>query len=351
MRSARFVAWSFALLLAVPSIASAQTDPARRDAEARFHEGLTRVQSGDFDAARLAFVQAYAVLKSTDVLWNLALSEHKSNHPLDALGHFKEYVRDARTSEPDRAKARKYIEEIYARIGRISVDSPSGVTILVDGRVLPQLTPLPEPIDVAPGEHFVEARVGDRSRNMRVNAPAGSVVSVHVRGDELGLTGAAAVATGPADSGANPGTPVEPPREEHADNTTRNIVAGTFFGAAAVSLAGTIVFAVMASSKNSDAEAILPGTSNNACVGANALSVECTTLNDTRTTQAHDVNWARGLGITTGVLAVGGVATLLLWPHTTHDSHAHGKTNTGANGVRLIPLFGATNGAALTTTF
>src|SRR5688572_14542791 len=172
-----------------------QPDQARRDAEARFREGLARVQSNDFEGARLAFAQAYAVLKSADVLWNLALSEHKSNHPLEALGHFKEYVRDARTTEPERVKARKYIDELHARVGRVAVDAPAGASLIVDGKTHPHAAPLSEPIDVSPGEHFVEARLAERSRLLRVHAAAGAVVTLQFRADELVAGGSAAAAS------------------------------------------------------------------------------------------------------------------------------------------------------------
>jgi hypothetical protein len=348
MRSARFLALSFAVFFAVPSVALAQPDTARRDAEARFREGLTRVQSGDFEAARLAFVQAYAVLKSADVLWNLALSELKSNHPLEALGHFEEYVRDARTSEPDRAKARRYVDELHARVGRVAVDAPAGLTVVVDGHVLPQLTPLPEPIDVAPGEHFVEARLGDRTRMLRVEAPAGSVVAIRFRADEL-ASAANGAPTKAAGSNATPvvapsssrAPEVEPPPEGPRDQTARYVVSGVLVGAGVVALGGAIGFALGASGSKSDAEKILAGAPDSACVGS--TSVDCAALGDARRSQAREGDWALGLGVTSGVLVVGGVATFLLWPHASGGATA-GK-------LRLTPMFGATNGARLTTTF
>ena len=69
--------------LGAPTIASAQDEGAKHDAQARFEEGMKRVRSGDFEGGRLAFIQAYAVLKNPDILWNLALSELKSSHPLE----------------------------------------------------------------------------------------------------------------------------------------------------------------------------------------------------------------------------------------------------------------------------
>lgn len=342
MHSARLLAWSFALLL-IPGAAFAQPDVARRDAEARFKEGLARVQSGDFEAARLAFVQAYSVLKSSDVLWNLALSELKSNHPLEALAHFNDYVKDARTSEPDRAKARKYIDELHTRVGRVTVDAPAGATLLVDGRPLAEMAPLAEPIDVAPGEHFVEARLGDRSRNLRVEAPAGGVVAVHFRADEFanGASTAPAAASAASSTPSSAEKPVEPPAESPRSETTRYVVSGVLVGAGIVAAGGAVAFALSATSSKKDGDAIMSGAPSNACVGV--TSSDCAALDDARRSEIRKDNWAVGLGVTSAALVVGGVATFFMWPHQGGGS--------SAGNVRVAPLVGGATGASVLGSF
>src|SRR5580658_4422188 len=113
MRTRRAFPWAAAaMLLAAASsvslvggVANAD-DKTVREAQARFEEGLKRVKAGDFEAARMSFVQAYVVLHKPDILWNLALSEEKSARPLDALAHFKEFARQAPT-DADRERAQK----------------------------------------------------------------------------------------------------------------------------------------------------------------------------------------------------------------------------------------------------
>src|SRR5271169_4109561 len=105
-RRARWGIVTAALFLAASSPARADDDRANREAEARFKEGLARVKSRDYEAARLSFAQAYAVLHRPLILWNLALSEEKTDHPLDALGHFRQVAREA-PSDADRANAQK----------------------------------------------------------------------------------------------------------------------------------------------------------------------------------------------------------------------------------------------------
>ena len=73
-RSARWGIAIAGLLVAASPSARAADDKATREAEARFAEGLSRVKRQDYEAARLSFEQAYAVLHRPLILWNLALA-------------------------------------------------------------------------------------------------------------------------------------------------------------------------------------------------------------------------------------------------------------------------------------
>src|SRR5579872_3304335 len=90
-------------------------DKATREAQARFEEGIRRVKAGDYEAARMSFVQAYSVLKRPEILWNLALSEQKSGHLVDAIGHFKLVQRGAKGPD-DRAAAAKHVTELTTQV-------------------------------------------------------------------------------------------------------------------------------------------------------------------------------------------------------------------------------------------
>src|SRR6202041_2594651 len=103
-----------ALALAVPARAD---DTARRDAEARFEEGLGRGRAHDLAAALQFFRQAAALMRKPEIVWNLALVEEKTNHPVDALSHFKEYLRLAPAADPDRPRAQKHIDALNAASG------------------------------------------------------------------------------------------------------------------------------------------------------------------------------------------------------------------------------------------
>src|ERR1700683_279511 len=126
MRRAVGMGW-LAVALAVTTCAAPAwaDDKATRDAQARFVEGLDRVKAGDFEAARRSFAQAYAVLHKPDILWNLALSEQKSGHVLEALAHFRELQRDF-AQGPDRVDAAKHLSELVAATGHVEVVAAPG---------------------------------------------------------------------------------------------------------------------------------------------------------------------------------------------------------------------------------
>src|SRR5450631_272407 len=101
-------------------------DEARADAEKRLDEGLDRYAKGDFEGARLAFAQAYAVLTSIDLLYNLMRSEVKAGHPLEALVHIHQMLRDPKATTEDHAKAERLLEEANRATGHVAVEAPAG---------------------------------------------------------------------------------------------------------------------------------------------------------------------------------------------------------------------------------
>src|SRR5215831_10689876 len=93
---------AFAMLLAASSAAlpcrfaaaqekDAVTDMARR----RFQEGVKFFDQKRYEEARAAFLQAYALKHHPAVLLNLAHSEIRSGHPLEASRHFATFLRES----------------------------------------------------------------------------------------------------------------------------------------------------------------------------------------------------------------------------------------------------------------
>src|SRR5947209_14172033 len=80
--------------LGAPATARAADPPSveMREAEERFKEGLGLHDRGKDEEARAKFLQAWAVLKNPNVLFNLARSEQLSHHDVDAYVHYRAYL-------------------------------------------------------------------------------------------------------------------------------------------------------------------------------------------------------------------------------------------------------------------
>ena len=85
------VVLSSSLAFAAPPVhASTEDDATVAMARERFKEGVSFFDLKQYDKARAAFLQAYALKKHPAVLLNLAQSELRSGHEADAAGRGRE---------------------------------------------------------------------------------------------------------------------------------------------------------------------------------------------------------------------------------------------------------------------
>src|SRR5439155_9574 len=78
-----------------PPATTAAATTTTKAARARFQEGVEFFDKGQFENARAAFLQAYALKKHPAVLLNLAQSCSKSNHWVDSAKYFQQYLRES----------------------------------------------------------------------------------------------------------------------------------------------------------------------------------------------------------------------------------------------------------------
>ncbi len=162
--------------------AQAPTDDATtKAARARFQEGVSLYDKGQYEASRAAFLQAYALRKHPAVLLNLAQSSLRSARPLEAAKYFNQYLRESNTATPaQRADAEKGLAESRTKLGRLEVSAPTGAEVAVDGNTS-GTAPLSDAVDVEPGMHTVRARLTDGTTESRsVNARAGEKLQVQL---------------------------------------------------------------------------------------------------------------------------------------------------------------------------
>jgi hypothetical protein len=303
---------------------TAQDDTATRDAKTRFEEGLKRYESGDFEGARVAFQQAYAVLHAVDILYNLALSELRSNRPVEALHHLQEYVKDKRVTEEERAKASKYLAEAHSKTGHVFVEAPNGAIVMMDDQALDKKAPIKDPVDVTSGKHVCQVRLPDKTQTVEVIAQPGQSVTVKFGGDNPVVT------EGPS---TNPdGTTPPAPGSKWP---TGKIVTVASLGAAAVgAIVLGVVFKVGQDSARSDVEALTSGGLN---CNAKPAPADCTTtLPDRKSTYDTDRTLAVVFFAGGAALAAGAIATIALWPN---------EKSQPMRGSRLTPVVSAGGGA------
>ncbi len=297
-----------AFLSFVPRQVSAQSSAyapnANDQATARLKEGLTLANQGKWEDARLAFVQAYAVIPSVDLLWNLAYAELKSGHAMDALKHFKAYERDRKAEAPRIAMLPALREQAYRQIGRIQIDAPSGSTVWIDGAE--PMVASAGPIDVAPGEHTIAVKSGEHTVERTFSAEAGQVTKMTFSLPE-----------GQPSAPNNP-TQTQPasPEQPRTSSSAKYWVVGGF-GLAAVATASLAVgFGVAASNDQTKVDQFR-STMQPWCDPMTTTScASWEQWHQAADDQRSHARTANVLFASAGALLVGGAITWLVWPRS-----------------------------------
>jgi hypothetical protein len=324
-RRARWGLLTAALLLGASASARADDDRANREAEARFKEGLARVKSKDYEAARLSFEQAYAVLHRPLILWNLALAEEKTARPLDALAHFRQVAREA-AGDADRAGAQKHVDALLGQVGHIEVQAPAGTGVMLDGGDVVGTAPL-DPLDVMPGHHVVAAKMATGStRTSEVDAAAGQVAHVAFAPDPppAVVAVAASPAGGAAVTPAPAPTQPEPLPSTAADEspkpfwTARTVTATALAGAAVVVVGFGAGFGIASMNNKSTVAGYQSEHPSTSYCSATQPPADCGPWNNAVNAQNRDADLSNALYFTAGAFAVGAIVSWFFWPKGGH---------------------------------
>lgn len=151
-------------------------------ARERFKEGVQFFDQKQYEKARAAFLQAYALKRHPAVLLNLAQSELRSGHEADAAKHFAQFLRDAKeATEAERQAADSGLSAAKAVVAELAVNvDEDGAVVSVDGSAEGQ-SPLPGPVFLTPGAHNVSAKKDARETSQAVTAVAGQSTSTNLR--------------------------------------------------------------------------------------------------------------------------------------------------------------------------
>lgn len=299
---------------AAPSSKSPVTTSHDSDTTVRdlMRTGVAEYKKGNLQAARDAFLQAWAIKPHYAIAASLAevemaLGQYRSTaeHLEYYLSNLPEELGDKRTAaETQLAEAKKHLAVL-----RITVDAPDA-TVYVDGVAV-------EPgreLLVEPGSHALMAE-----RN-NVRTKAREVVSVAGQAlDERLETKPEAPAPASAPPAPLPAPQPAPMSDSGGHAPVPVLIVGGALTLVAVGVG--VGYALDSSSARSDADQITANldrsgnASSTQCAPATGTPPpECTQLHDSlaQSNRSHDI--AIGAFITGGVLAAGTIATYFLWP-------------------------------------
>ncbi len=209
------------IAIAFPARAQSSADDATTDmARARFKEGVGYFDKGQFDLARAAFLQAYALKKHPAVLLNLAWSCLKSGHTLEAERYFKQFLVESKdVTDKQKSDAVDGLNQAHAKLGRIEVVAAPGTDVTIDGDHA-GTAPLAEPAIVEPGAHTIKFRGTDGTTDtdsVTVLAGEKAIARFAKTASAAATAPPAATATTPPPSDTEtPSTPPPPPEESTA---------------------------------------------------------------------------------------------------------------------------------------
>lgn len=300
------------LLLSALSIAKGARadDAAMAEARSRFQEGLSLADESKYEEARIKFVQAAAVLKTPAVLFNLASTEQKTAHDVDAIEHYRAFLKagatDAHITDAMRDKAKANIVELLKKVAQITIEAPDGAKISVDGKALEQSSK--DAIAVTPGGHTIEGSWSGRIKSVTIDSVVGQMATAKLD-FEAGSPAAPAPAVTPAPTWS----------------TARIATVG---GLTAGALAGGVLFFVFRGSAQGnvdDAKGLLGGGS---CIGV--TNDACARAAELKSDRDSNVTLSTVSIVGGALFAAGAVTAAVLWP-----KHSSERT------ARVLPAVGA----------
>lgn len=267
-------------------------------ASATFKEGLAAFDRRDFEAARVAFLQTFALKPSVPVVRrNLGLAEIYSGHYLDGARRLARVLHTTdEGSAEDRARMLDSLKKAEAHLERVSIEvRQEGAEITIDGVDL-GASPLPFLWYVAPGEYQVRV------------TKAGFVAHDESRVAHAGAAKHLVVVLAPVPQAPPPRAPLVPPSEpaEPAGPNGWLILTGGVVTAAAVAAGAAFTIAAEANDDKVTRINKLLDRPGYSCDPPN--QEECAPLLSASKTHDHQQRYALA---SFAVAGVAGVATLL----------------------------------------
>jgi len=332
-----FFALTIALAWTLPSAAEPATEQVKV-ARKRFQEGVAAADARNYEAARVAFQQAYALKPHPSVLRNLGQAELKTGHYLDAARHLSTFIRDTTFGTPaERESAKKSLAEAETKIGRLLLEvDVAGAEIAVDGEMSGRSPLGADPIYVEPGQRVVrvqkdgydlyeqtQAFEPDRVIRLKVALrPTGPAPTEAAAVSRVPPTLVEPVVVAPPPDRTHPAPPSSAPvtrdHVERGGTEARTVVLISGAGLTVLAAGFGVGFAIQGNSLDEEASAqraqISEVFGETACAAGSPSNRACAKLNDTLERRNRSNAIAQGSFIAAGVLGAATVATFLFWP-------------------------------------
>lgn len=307
-----------ALFITLSPLAQAQDDPRKAQSTPLFEEGLRLADKGRQAEALEKFQKAHGYYPSPNTLFNIARTEQLLGRRLEAVGHYREALRNPVLLPQNAALAKQYVTELERVLGRITVTGPAGTRITIPGSKELRL-PMNEPLDVEPGAVLVKGDHDGKALETKGLAVAGETVIVELKGK---------VSDAALPEPAKAPLPVEPPQSEpSAGWSTPRIVTTAALGAGAVTgLVLGFVFHGKANDAAAESRAVLAPVGG--CNGT--TSAECTRAQALESDHDRDVTLSTVSFVGAGVLGAAAIGAAVLWPSA--------RTTTGSSSPRVTPI-------------
>lgn len=179
-----FVCLVTLLALSAPALAqpTPQDDTVKEVARQRYAAGVKAFDAGQYEEARVAFLEAYRLTNAPGTLLNLGITELKTNRVAEGGNHLLRFLRDYAEATPEqKASAQQALEDCKKRAALLTINvDMTGAEVTVDGASIGR-SPLADPVFVEPGEHVVTGADRGNKASAKVDLKRGQSLLVTLK--------------------------------------------------------------------------------------------------------------------------------------------------------------------------
>jgi hypothetical protein len=187
-RSAGALVGAVLVLLASAQMARAASGPAaggagtKDAAEAKLVEGVELLKTHSYRQALERFEEAYALLPSSLIFYDIGLAHLGLGDAPRALESFDRFLAEAPDAPADkRRRAERYRDELRAQVSVVTLEANvAAADLIVDGLALGRVS-LPRNLYLAPGSHEVIARAGGTQQPTTISCLGGQTLTFSLR--------------------------------------------------------------------------------------------------------------------------------------------------------------------------